>query len=79
MKCEHCGCKLIVVDSRRVIKDTKFKRLVRGIRRRRECISCKQRITTYEFSRGDLRKKNTNLDKLRKRFLILLTMMIHCQ
>ncbi|MCS6873774.1 MAG: transcriptional regulator NrdR [Pyrinomonadaceae bacterium] len=42
MKCPFCGCKENkVVDSRDTDEE-------KAIRRRRECLSCKQRFTTYE-------------------------------
>jgi transcriptional repressor NrdR len=39
MNCPHCGKSSRVVDSRPVPQ---------GIRRRRECLSCRRRFTTYE-------------------------------
>ncbi len=43
MKCPICGCtKSIVIDSRPTEEHT-------SIRRRRECVSCQNRFTTYEI------------------------------
>ncbi|MBA7643463.1 Transcriptional repressor NrdR [subsurface metagenome] len=43
MKCPECGnFKLMVIDSR-------YKKAINGIRRRRICKSCKSRFTSYEF------------------------------
>jgi transcriptional repressor NrdR len=42
MRCPECGCiEDKVIDSRAVKDD-------RGVRRRRECLKCKHRFTTYE-------------------------------
>ena len=41
MKCVFCGCKDNKVVDSRYLKDT-------AIRRRRECINCGKRFTTYE-------------------------------
>lgn len=42
MKCPHCGCvDLKVVDSRPVEETS-------SIKRRRECLNCQNRFTTYE-------------------------------
>jgi len=43
MKCPECGnFKLMVIDSR-------YKKAINGIRRRRICKLCKSRFTSYEF------------------------------
>jgi len=43
MRCSYCGCKEDkVVDSRSIQED-------RAIRRRRECLKCGKRFTTYEY------------------------------
>ncbi len=43
MKCPYCGCKEDkVVDSRSTAGD-------RAVRRRRECLKCSKRFTTYEY------------------------------
>ena len=43
MNCPHCGYpENKVIDSRHIIADN-------GIRRRRECIKCHKRFTTYEY------------------------------
>jgi transcriptional repressor NrdR len=47
MKCPYCGyIDTEVVDSREVNEG-------RGIRRRRQCMSCKKRFTTYEHAEFD--------------------------
>lgn len=47
MKCPYCGyIDTEVVDSREVTEG-------RGIRRRRQCMSCKKRFTTYEHAEFD--------------------------
>lgn len=50
-KCPICGnmANLIVIDTRELPREF-------GIRRRRECMLCKGRFTTYEF----IRRKNEN-------------------
>ena len=43
MRCSYCGCKEDkVVDSRSIQEE-------RAIRRRRECLKCGKRFTTYEY------------------------------
>ena len=43
MNCPSCGCpENKVIDSRHIVTDN-------GIRRRRECIKCGKRFTTYEY------------------------------
>ncbi len=43
MKCPYCGC-----EEDRVV-DSRSSKEGRAIRRRRECIKCKERYTTYEY------------------------------
>lgn len=42
MKCIYCGCEDLKVIDSRAVADTN------AIRRRRECVSCGRRFTTYE-------------------------------
>lgn len=42
MKCIYCGCEDLKVIDSRAVTDTN------AIRRRRECVSCGRRFTTYE-------------------------------
>jgi len=66
MKCPFCSNKKLKVTDKRASRE--------GIRRRRECLKCKKRFTTYEkIDRGDLfvikkdgRREIFNLDKLEK-------------
>lgn len=46
LTCEHCGGDSKVTDSR-------------GTRRRRECLKCKARWTTYELHKDDLDDHHT--------------------
>jgi len=43
MKCPYCGCEENKVIDSRTSKDGQ------SVRRRRECIDCKRRFTTYEY------------------------------
>ena len=42
MKCPHCGSEEDKVVDSRAVRDG------RAVRRRRECLSCEERFTTYE-------------------------------
>jgi len=63
MKCPYCGNRTKVVDSRSASE---------GIRRRRECLTCGQRFTTYErvapirlvVVKADGRREDFDRDKL---------------
>ena len=63
MKCPYCGNKTKVIDSRSAGE---------GIRRRRECLACGQRFTTYErvapmrlvVVKADGRREEFDRDKL---------------
>jgi len=63
MKCPYCGSKTKVIDSRNASE---------GIRRRRECLACGQRFTTYErvapirlvVVKADGRREEFDRDKL---------------
>ncbi len=66
MNCPNCGCtENKVIDSRHIDKDN-------GIRRRRECIKCNKRFTTYEYItlynvsviKSDGSREEFNRDKL---------------
>jgi transcriptional repressor NrdR len=67
MKCPHCGC----LDDK--VVDSRITREGAGVRRRRECMKCVHRFTTYEtITREDLKvvKRNSlredfDRDKLR--------------
>lgn len=43
MKCKYCGC----IDSK--VVDSRISDSYKSIRRRRECLSCGRRFTTYEI------------------------------
>jgi len=63
MKCPYCGNRTKVIDSRSAGE---------GIRRRRECLACGQRFTTYErvapmrlmVVKADGRREEFDRDKL---------------
>lgn len=54
-KCPLCGsmASLIVIDSRELPREF-------GIRRRRECMLCKGRFTTYEFMKRRTHEDGTS-------------------
>jgi len=59
MKCPHCGSnETKVIDKRETSEGT--------ARRRRECLTCNKRFTTYENVEIDLSKQN-NITKIKKR------------
>lgn len=50
MNCEKCGCDSKVIDSRTTLN--------RYLRRRRECLNCGTRFTTYEAYEKDIKIKD---------------------
>jgi transcriptional repressor NrdR len=67
MKCVYCNSnKVRVIDSREIKERT-------GIRRRRECITCKKRFTTYELPHTTLitvRKRDGRIEPFDKEKII---------
>lgn len=54
MKCEYCGSlNSEVKDSRQ----TNFVPGIHSVRRRRKCLDCSQKFTTYELKKDDVFKK----------------------
>ena len=60
MRCPECGSEKSKIANVRVKKETE------AIKRRRECLNCQHRFTTYEFRSVDL---ETSEDPLVARFL----------
>ncbi len=68
MKCPFCG------ETENKVVDSRMKKDKTGIRRRRECLSCKGRFTTYEYVedipvvivKKDGRRENFNREKVRQ-------------
>ncbi len=63
MNCPKCDEKSAVIDSRYWSY-----RFIMSHRRRRKCLKCEERFTTYEFHREDFMKIEENIENFRKRF-----------
>lgn len=65
IRCPNCGCEANSVTNTR--KTTQYE----GVRRRRECIECNARFTTYELREDDFHRILTRMNRKQLLSLVL--------